>query len=134
MGLSHQLVDKGEILARYSQRRETKNNPPQKDVAVNINTHGLFTESLLKSVGILVKPNGEEIHGIDNMNTDDLGGYVQPAESISLDIGANPKNIPERIPVIFEKERIVNGKVYLNRSKLELLDKEYEANEKTEEK
>lgn len=130
MGLSHQLVGKGEILARYSQRRETKNNPPKKDVAININTHGLFTESLLKSAGILVKPNGEEIHGIDNMDTDDLGGYVQPAESINLDIGVNPNSIPERIPVIFEKERTVNGKVYLDRAKLKQLDKDYSEGEK----
>jgi len=132
-GLSHQLVSKGEILARYSQARETKNNPPQKDVAININTHGLFTESLLKSAGILVKPSGEEIHGIDNMDTDDLGGYIQPAESIYLDIGANPNNIPERIPVIFEKKRIVNGQVFLDRSKLEQLDQSYRTSKKVKE-
>lgn len=124
-GLSHQLIGKGEILARYSRRRETKNNPPRKDIVVNINTHGLFTESLFKKAGILVKPDGEEIHGIDNLDTEDLGGYVQPAESTYLDIGANPNNIPERIPVIFEKGRIVNGKVYIDRLKLEQLDNDY---------
>ena len=82
-----------------------KNNAPKKDIVVNINTHGLFTESLLKSAGIFIKSNGEEIHGIDDMSADDLGGYIQPAESIYLDIGIDPSNIPERIPVIFEKER-----------------------------
>jgi len=131
-GLSHQLVDKKGMLARYSRRREIKNNPPKKDVVININTHGMFTESLLKSAGILVKPNGEEIHGINNMDTEDLGGYIQPAESIYLDMGSNPNDTPERIPVIFEKERTVNGKVYLDRSKLEQLDKDYEVNNKKE--
>lgn len=123
-GLSHQLVAKEKILARYAQQRKTKNNPPKKDVVINISTHGLFTESLLKNVGIFVKSNGEEIHGIDNMDTDDLGGYVQPAESVYLDIGADPNNIPERIPVTFEEGRTVNGKVYIDRSKLGQLAKE----------
>lgn len=125
MGLSHQLVDKEKILARYSKSRNEKDNPPKKDVVININTHGLFTESLLKNAGIFIKPNGEEIHGIDNMNSDDLGGYIQPAESIYLDIGPNPNDIPKRIPVIFEEGRTVNGKVYIDRSKLEQLDNDY---------
>lgn len=125
-GLSHQLIDKGEILARYSKSREKKNNSPKKDVVININTHGLFTESLFKNAGIFVKPNNDEIHGIDNMDTDDLGGYIQPAESIYLDIGDDPNNIPERIPVIFEKGRTVNGKVYIDCSKLEQLNQNYD--------
>jgi hypothetical protein len=118
-GLSHQLVDKEKILARYSKYRNKNNNPLRKDVVININTHGLFTESLLRTAGIFVKPDGEEIHGIDNMDTDDLGGYIQPAESIYLDIGTDPNNIPERIPVIFETGRNINGKVYIDRSKIE---------------
>src|SRR3989338_982452 len=60
-GLSHQLVDKEKILARYSKYRNEENNPPKKDVAINISTHGLFTESLLRTAGIFVKPDGEEI-------------------------------------------------------------------------
>ncbi|NMB48512.1 histidine phosphatase family protein [Candidatus Kuenenbacteria bacterium] len=132
IGLSHQLVGKGKILARYSQAREAKNKSPQKDVVININTHGLFTESLLKNAGIFVKPTGEEIHGLDNIDTDELGGYIQPGESIYLDIGASPNNIPERIPVMFGNERKVRGEVYLDRSKLEQLDQEYGANKKVE--
>lgn len=128
-GLSHQLVGKEKILARYSRKRE--DIPPKKDVVININTHGLFTESLFKNAGILVKPDGEEIHGIDNMDTDDLGGYIQPAESIYLDIGTDPNNIPERIPVIFETGRNVNGKLYIDRSRLEQLDKNYGVDENT---
>lgn len=132
MGLSHQLVGKAKILARYSQYRKAKNNAPKKDIAININTHGLFTESLLKNTGIFIKPNGEKIHGIDNINTDDLGGYVQPAESIYLDIGADPNNIPEQIPVTFEKKRDINGRVYIDRSKLEQLDKDFNINKNAE--
>lgn len=133
MGLSHQFAGKEKILARYSKNRNEKNNPPKRDVVININTHGLFTESLLKNAGIFVKPNGEEIHGIDNMDTDELGGYLQPAESIYLEIGTNPNNIPERIPVVFEEGRTVNGKVYIDRLKLEQLDKDYRVNKKAEE-
>lgn len=129
-GLSHQLINKEKILARYSKSREEKGKPPKKDVVININTHGLFTESLFKNAGIFVKQNGEEIHGIDNMDTDDLGGYIQPAESIYLDIGIDPNNIPKQIPVIFEKGRSINGQVYIDRSKLEQLNKDYSIDRK----
>ena len=128
-GLSHQLVSKEKLLARYSKKR--KDTPLKKDVVINITTHGMFAESLLKDAGILVKPDGEEIYGIDKMDSDDLGGYIQPAESIYLDIGTDPDNIPEKIPVIFETGRNVNGSVYIDRSRLEQLDIDFGANEIT---
>ncbi|MFA6919258.1 MAG: histidine phosphatase family protein [Patescibacteria group bacterium] len=134
VGLSHQLIDKEKILTRYSNDRNKKNVPVKKDVVININTHGLFVESLLRSSGIFVKPDGEIIHGIDNMDNDDLGGYIQPAESIYLDIGTDPNNIPEQIPVVFESGRNINGKVYLDRSKLEQLNRDYSVGKNMEQK
>ncbi|MDZ7798241.1 MAG: hypothetical protein U5L76_01335 [Patescibacteria group bacterium] len=126
-GLSHQIFEKELILDRYARVRKKKEQPPKKDVVININTHGLFIESLLKNTGIFVKPNGEDVSGIDNMDSDELGDYIQPAESIYLDIGTDPHNIPERIPVIFESERDVKGKVYIDSAKLEQYSKHYKA-------
>ncbi|HOZ37093.1 MAG TPA: hypothetical protein PLR18_04695, partial [bacterium] len=113
-GLSHQIFNKELLLGRYAKSREKKEKSPKKDVVINLNTHGLFTESLLKNAGIFIRPDGEEIHGIDNMDSDELGGYIQPAESIYLDIGSDPNNIPERIPIFFEGERDVKGKIYID--------------------
>ncbi len=129
-GLSNQLINKEKILSRYSKSREKKDKLPEKDVVININTHGLFVESLLKNAGIFVKSNNEEIHGIDNMNNDDLGGYIQPTESIYMDIGTDPNNVPERIPVTFEEERDVRGKIYIDNTKLIKLSESYNTNKK----
>ncbi len=123
-GLSHQLVEKQEILARYAAGREKKKAPAKKDVVININTHGLFAESLLKRAGIFVRSDGAEVHGINDLDTPEFGGYLQPAQSIILDLGADPNNIPERIPVIFEGRKI-DGQIFLDKSKLEELDHDY---------
>ena len=115
-------------MGRYAKSRGKKEKSPKKDVVINLNTHGLFTESLLKNAGIFIRTDGEEIHGINNMDSDELGGYIQPAESIYLDIGSDPNNIPKRIPVIFEGERDVKGKIYIDSAKLEQLNKHYDQN------
>ncbi|MFA6304247.1 MAG: histidine phosphatase family protein [Patescibacteria group bacterium] len=122
--LSHQLIEKQEILARYASGREKKKVTTKKDVVININTHGLFAESLLKTAGIFVRADGTEIHGIADLDTPEFGGYIQPAESIILDLGIDPNNTPERIPVIFEGRQI-KGRVYLDKSKLQALDQVY---------
>jgi len=127
-GLSHQIYNKELLLKRYSKSREKKEKEPKDDIIVNLNTHGLFTESLLKNAGIHVKPNGEEIHGIENIDDGELGGYIQPAESIYLDLGQDSSNIPERIPVIFEETRDIKGKIYIDKVKLEQLSKYYDQN------
>ena len=132
-GLSHQLIEKQEILARYASGREQKNKPAKKDVVININTHGLFAESLFKRAGIFVSADGTETQGIDNLDTLDFGGYLQPAQSIILDLGTDPNNIPERIPVIFEGRKI-NGQVFLDKSKLAELDQDYRLAHKSEKK
>jgi len=127
IGLAHQLVEKKNVLKEYSRKREKANKPIKGDIIPNINTHGVFTESLLKEAGIFVKPNGEEIHGINDFENEEFGGYIQPLESIYLEI-SDLANIPERIPITFEKGRKVKGKVFIDRQKLEDLNSDYKEN------
>lgn len=134
IGLGHQLAYELKIADRYSDMRDMLEAPPKKDVILNTATHGLFTESLLQEAGILVKPDGQEVHGITNFQGDEIGGFFQPAESIYLDID-DPTKIPERIPVSFEgSNRPENGRVFIDRQKLEKLDQDYLEWRKTSDK
>lgn len=125
MGLGHQLVKEMEIAKRYSSAREKMEKPPEKEVILNTATHGLFMESLLQEAGVYVAPDGQEIEGIKDFQSEDFGGYIQPAESIYLDV-EDPAKIPERIPVNFEgPNRPRSGRVFIDRKKLEGLNKDY---------
>ncbi|MDP3986278.1 MAG: hypothetical protein Q8P77_02520 [Candidatus Veblenbacteria bacterium] len=127
MGLGHQLVEELGIVKRYSNARRNLNKPPVKDVVLNTTTHGLFTESLLREAGIFIKSDGEEVRGIHDFQSEDFGGYVQPAEAIYLDID-DPGNMPDRIPVSFEGlHRPSTGTVFIDRQKLEALNMDYVA-------
>ena len=125
IGLGHQLVYEMKIADRYSDMRDMFESPPEKDVILNTATHGLFTESLLREAGIFVQPDGQEIQGIQDFESDAIGGFIQPAESIYLDI-ADPTNIPDRIPVSFEgSHRPQNGQIFIDKQKLAKLDQDY---------
>lgn len=125
MGLGHQLIHEMRVAGRYDKMREGENNSPQKDVILNTATHGLFMESLLQKAGILVKEDGTEVEGVTDWESPEIGGYLQPSESIYLDID-DPNKIPARIPVIFEgANRPKAGRVFIDRAKLEQLDKDY---------
>lgn len=125
MGLSHQLMHEMGIATRYSYMRDKNNTPPEKDVVLNTATHGLFVESLLQEAGIQKTNTSEEIHGIRDFESENFGGYIQPAEAIYLDVD-DPMHIPERIPVVFEGEhRPALGQVFIDKKKLEELDRDY---------
>ncbi len=126
MGLGHQLVQEMDVAARYAYQRHKKDAAPSGDVVLNTATHGLFIESLLREAGVLVLPDGIKKAGFRDFNVE-LGGYIQPAESVYLDID-NPGNIPALISVSFEKpEREAAGKVFVDREALFKLDKQYRA-------
>lgn len=124
IGIAHQLVDKSKLLDRYAVTREVKNEPLERDAVINIATHGMFMESLLREAGIYVAPDGKETQGITDFENPEFGGYIQPVESISLDID-DPHHLPERIPVSFEGEHRPQGKVFIDREKLLALNQDY---------
>lgn len=126
-GLGHQLVEEFKIAERYSKVRDTVDKPIQKDVILNTATHGLFTESLLMKAGIYVKLDGQEIREmkVSDFQDRNFGGFVQPGESIYLDV-EDPAKLPEKIPVKFEgTHRPQPGRVFIDRKRLEALNKDY---------
>lgn len=125
IGLAHQLVREFEIAKRYDNGRKIANDPPEKDVVINTATHGMFMESILKEAGIMVKEDGSDERGVTDFESERFGGYIQPAESIYLDV-EDPAKMPEKIPVIFEGEnRPKPGVIFIDRKKLENLNNDY---------
>ncbi|MFH1187687.1 MAG: hypothetical protein V1688_02370 [bacterium] len=124
MGLAHQELKELGIAKRYVHSREEK-KPLEGDVILNTNTHGLFVESLLTKAGFYVDEKGEKTP-IADIEDENIGGFMQPGESITLDIGEDPSNPPQEIPVIFEGEnRPQAGKVFIDLKKMQELDEEY---------
>lgn len=126
IGLAHELVRQHPVIERYARYRDKAQKIPEKDVILNTTSHGMFVESLLKEAGIYVKPDGTEVHGIVDFENPEFGGFIQPAESVYLEID-DPSHIPERIPVIFEGEHRPKGKIFIDREKLRGLDRDYQA-------
>lgn len=126
MGLAHQFVHKMEICRRLQKfheiRTERGEDETEGDVDINITTHGMFSESMFLSAGLVKTDSGfERIENFDN-----LGGIFLPNESWYLDI-PDPSNVPELIPVVFEGEnRPAKDVVFVERSRLEALDRDYE--------
>ncbi len=125
IGIAHQLVEKMEVMSRYDRARKTANKPPKGDVVINEGTHGMFMESLLKEAGVIRNADGTE-GGIDRFDTNEFGGYIQPVESMYLEID-DPAHIPDRISVTFESDNRPQGRVFIDRKKLEALEKDYQA-------
>lgn len=124
MGIAHQLENELGILNRYLMRREKAGSKPERDIYLNTVTHGLFIESLLLEAGVI--KNQDSIAKIDpEMLFAQVGGPIQPAESIYLDIG-DPTNVPELIPVMFEGNgRPAESTVFLVLEWLESLASKY---------
>ena len=125
-GLAHQIADKQQLVNRYAERRETAAKPPAGDVVVNLATHGMFMESMLHEAGILERQDGTEQRGIRDFEGDEFGGFIQPAESMYLEL-ENPHSLPERIPVSFEGDSRPKGRVFIDREKLLTLAQGYRA-------
>lgn len=124
MGLAHQELKELGIAKRYMSSRGEK-EPLKDDVILNTNTHGLFMESLLNKIGFYINEKGEKIP-ITDIEDEDIGGFMQPGESITLDIGKDPFNPPKEISVIFEGEkRPKAGKVFIDLEKMRELDEKY---------
>jgi len=126
MGLANQLTRRIKVLDRYAAVRKSDGNSPKGDVVPNTVSHGLFDESLLMEAGIYVSNDGQETKGIRDFTSPEFGGYIEPAESLYLVID-DPSAVPERIPVEFENAaRVPNGKVYIDKDKLETLAQDYQ--------
>lgn len=125
IGLAHQLVNEFHIAKHYDGRRKAAAAPLEKDAVINTATHGMFGESLLREAGIFVGDDGVEKEGITDFESEQFGGYIQPAESIYLDV-EDPAQMPDKIPVIFEGEnRPKPGAIFIDRKKLENLNNDY---------
>lgn len=129
LGLASQLTNEFGIAQRYQRKRRFDEKPPEKDVVLNTATHGLFIESLVHEAGVVVRKDGTEERGFRDFESPEFGGFIQPTESVFLDI-KDPDNIPERIPVTFEGEnRPKANTVFIERSRLLELNREYEERE-----
>jgi hypothetical protein len=134
IGLANQLVHEFEIAGRYDNRRKNANNSLKKDAVLNTLTHGLLLESLLKEAGVVKNKNGELIDGINNFESEEFGGYLNPAESIYIDV-EDPNNLPELLPVAFEGgNRPVPGTIFVSLEKLKKLAKDYQEFKETRDK
>jgi len=126
MGLANQIVREMKILNRYDDLRK-KNKPMEKDVILNTVSHGMFSESLFLEAGF-IKTEAGELRKIDKSDFDnsEFGGFITPAESFFLEI-RDPNNIPDKIPVSFEKQgRPEEGVVFMDKKKMLELAGEYE--------
>lgn len=119
MGIAHQFVTKmGACRKLHNWKGEQVR---EGNVDLNIVTHGTFTESTLLSAGVALTSDGPRRIA----DFDEIGGYFKPNESWYLDI-SDPNNIPELIPVVFEKEgRPEKGKVFVSLTQLKNLDDDY---------
>jgi len=125
-GLAHQLARELKILDRYKNRRDTHDKPVTGDVVLNTNTHGMFMESLFREAGVRKNADGAEMPGIKDFENPSFGGYIEPGESVYLELG-DFNNMSEKIPVSFERpNRPPPDSVFVDRKKLEELSREYE--------
>ena len=125
MGMANQLAREFKLIDRYDEMRK-KEKPLEKDVILNTVTHGMFSESLFLEAGYIKTQEGK----LRKINKDDLessnfGGFIDPSESFFMDV-ADPKNIPDMIPVSFEKQgRPGEGVVFMDKNKILELAEEY---------
>jgi len=130
IGLAHQLVKELELVNRYDDLRKNGNKPIEKDVILNTVSHGMFSESLFLEAGYIKTEDG----GLRKIEESDIenqkfGGFIMPSESFFLEI-KDPKNIPDKIPVSFEKQdRPEEGVVFIDKNRLLELAEEYEERE-----
>ena len=111
-------------MERYLNQREYHQKPPKKDIIINIATHGMFMESLLKEAGIIKTADGQQRSlDVSDFESNNFGGFIQPLESIYLDVN-DPRNLPDLIPVVFERQGM-EDKIFIDKEKLIDLDNKY---------
>jgi len=127
IGLANQLVREMNIINRYDDMRKNNGKPLGKDAILNTVSHGLFAESLFLNAGYMKDENGvlQKITKGD-LEKEKFGGYIMPNESFFLEI-SDPNNIPDKIPVTFEREnRAGQGEVFIDKKELLDLSEEYQ--------
>jgi len=132
IGMAAQLTNKSKITERYTKhlsylREQNMGGIPKKNVVLNLNTHGLFVESLLKEAGYM-KKEGQKIDfkskefGEYIFESKEFGGYIQPTESIFLE----EDNASGDFIVSFEGEgRPSKNNVYVSKEKIIELSNQY---------
>lgn len=115
-GLATQLSKEQSIAKRYDSMREQRKAPVTKDVIFNTTSHGLFIESLIIESAVMVLDDGTEIRGREIIDNPDFGGFIQPAESVGLELGEQLE-LPDQIPMIFYDRKIA-GKLLIDKNKL----------------
>jgi hypothetical protein len=144
IGLSNQIVKEIKIGGRYLSEYRKKNEL-KKDMTMNSQTHGLFQESLLLNAAVIKRENGD-LEEIKDIESSEIGGFLKPNESLSLDLDMNvlknlplrpttedlKKALPKEIPIIFEgTNRPKAGTVFIDRDKLLSLAEEYQELQKS---
>lgn len=127
IGLAHQLAKELKLVDRYDDLRKNEKKPIEKDVILNTVSHAMFSESLFIEAGY-IKTEDSGLKKIDKSDIENpkFGGFIMPSESFFLEI-KDPKNIPDKIPVSFEKEgRPEEGAVFIDKNRLLELAEEYE--------
>jgi hypothetical protein len=127
IGLANQLVREMNIIGRYDDLRKKNDTPLKKDAILNTVSHGLFAESLFLNAGYMRDENGvlQKITKED-LEKEKFGGYIMPNESFFLEI-SNPNNIPDKIPVTFERaNRPGQEEVFIDKKELLGLAEEYQ--------
>jgi len=127
IGLAHQLAKELKLIDRYDDLRKKENKPIEKDAILNTVSHGMFSESLFLEAGyIKTEDSGLKKIDKDDIKDSKFGGFIMPSESFFLEI-KDPKNIPDKIPVSFEKGgRPEEGTIFIDKNRLLKLADEYE--------
>ncbi len=134
LGMAVQLTKEMKIIEHYDKGRKKNEKSLKKDAILNTVTHGMFPEALFLEAG-LIKGKDGEMRKIekDDIQTPEFGGFIMPCESFILEIGNDPENIPDKIPVTFEKDsRPADGVVLIDKKRLLELAEEYKQRRKPE--
>jgi hypothetical protein len=126
IGLAHQLAHEMKLISLYNDLRKEENKPLEKDVILNTVTHGMFPESLFLEAGYIKTRDGSfKKISKDDIDSPNFGGLFLPSEFFLLEI-KDPKNIPNKIPVIFGSEgRPEEGATFMDKKRLLELADEY---------
>lgn len=136
MAVGHRFSHELAVARRYQsgrdfQQAEHDHPTPKEDVVMNTVGHGIFPEAFLQRAGVRQKADVME-DGID-LRQPDIGGYLQPLESFSLDV-EDPGHVPELIPLSLHRQ---NGEgpsgLFVSRAKLEDLERQYQGWKKSRE-
>ena len=124
--MAERLVHEMQVMSRAQRSRKEK--PLERDMVLNNVGHGVFTEALFQKAAVYVDDQKNKHEGV-SLNREEFGGYLEPLESFSIDLD-DPSNLPDLIPVTFERPDRPHGKVFLKLDALKELAAVYNERKK----